>query len=145
MRAVVQRVLKSEVKVKEKTVAKIAKGFLVLLAIKNDDDEKKTVLMAKKIINLRIFSDDSHKMNLSLKDVDGDIMLVPQFTLYGNTKKGKRPSFANSAGPEKAKKLFDLVFKNIAAEGFIIKQGIFQADMKVFLINDGPVTVIIDL
>lgn len=145
MRAVVQRVLKSSVKVNKKIVSETGNGILVFLAIKDDDDTGKVKLMVDKIINLRIFSDSENKLNLSLKDVRGEIMLVSQFTLYGNTKKGSRPSFIESAKPEKAKKLFDLVFDDIRYKGIDVKKGVFQEDMEVFLINDGPVTVIIDI
>ncbi|NCD00540.1 D-tyrosyl-tRNA(Tyr) deacylase [bacterium] len=145
MRAVVQRVLKSSVKVNKKIVSETGNGILVFLAIKDDDDTGKVKLMVDKIINLRIFSDSENKLNLSLKDVRGEIMLVSQFTLYGNTKKGSRPSFIESAKPEKAKKLFDLVFDDIRYKGIDVKKGVFQEDMEVFLINNGPVTVIIDI
>lgn len=145
MRAVVERVSKAGVKVEGKLVSEIEKGFLVLLAIKKDDREKEALAMAKKIVDLRIFSDDGDKMNLSLKDVGGEILLISQFTLYGDTKKGNRPNFMDSARPQEAKRLFDLVFKNIKDREVNVKEGVFQTDMKVSLINDGPVTIIIDI
>ena len=145
MRAVIQRVKSANVKVDSKIVGKISKGLLILLAVHEDDKEEVIQKMADKIINLRIFSDSQDKMNLSIKDVEGEILVVSQFTLYGNCNKGKRPSFIESARPEKAIPFYEKFVKYIREQGIKIETGEFGADMKVELINDGPVTIIIDL
>jgi len=145
MRAVIQRVKSANVKVDSKIVGKISKGLLILLAVHEDDKEEVIQKMADKIINLRIFSDSQDKMNLSIKDVEGEILVVSQFTLYGNCNKGNRPSFIESARPEKAIPFYEKFVKYIREQGIKIETGEFGADMKVELINDGPVTIIIDL
>ena len=144
MRAVIQRVKEAEVKVDGKTIGKISKGLLVLLAIHQDDTEDKIKKMATKIINLRIFGDKDEKMNLSVKDVGGEILVVSQFTLYGDTSRGNRPSFIESARPEKAIPYYKKFVEKIKDSGPKTATGEFGAMMDVNLVNDGPVTIIID-
>ncbi len=144
MRAVIQRVKEAEVKVDGKTIGKISKGLLVLLAIHQDDTEDKIEKMATKIINLRIFGDKDEKMNLSVKDVGGEILVVSQFTLYGDTSRGNRPSFIESARPEKAIPYYKKFVEKIKDSGLKTATGEFGAMMDVNLVNDGPVTIIID-
>lgn len=145
MRAVIQAVSSANVKVDNKVVGKIKRGYLVLLAIHNDDVEDKIAKMADKIEGLRIFIDDNDKMNLSLKDVGGEILLVSQFTLYGDTKKGNRPSFVDSAKPVKAVPYYEKVVALLKDKGFKVETGYFGAMMSVSLVNEGPTTIIIDL
>jgi len=145
MRAVIQRVKNANVKVDDKIVGEIGKGLLVLLAIHEDDKEEVIQKMAEKIINLRIFSDSDEKMNLALKDVEGEILVVSQFTLYGNCNKGNRPSFIESAKPDKAIPFYEKFVEYLRKQGIKCETGKFGADMKVELINDGPVTIILDL
>jgi len=144
MRAVIQRVKEAEVKISGKTVGKIGKGLLVLLAVHVDDTEDKIEKMATKIINLRIFGDQADKMNLSVKDMGGEILVVSQFTLYGDISKGNRPSFIESAKPDKAVPYYGKFVERIRASGLKTATGEFGAMMEVSLINDGPVTIIID-
>lgn len=145
MRAVIQRVEQAEIDIAGKIVGKINMGLLVLLAIHEKDDEYLIKKMADKIINLRIFSDTEDKMNLSVKDVGGSILVVSQFTLYGDCKKGNRPSFVESAKPEKAIPFYEKFVKYIKDQDINTQTGRFGAMMSVKLINDGPVTIIIDL
>jgi len=144
MRAVIQRVKNAEVKIDGKIVGKIGKGLLVLLAVHQDDTEDKIEKMATKIINLRIFADKDDKMNLSIKDVGGEILVVSQFTLYGDISKGNRPSFIESAKPDKAVPYYEKFVEKIKVSGLKTATGEFGAMMEVSLINDGPVTIIID-
>ena len=144
MRAVIQRVKEAEVKISGKTVGKIGKGLLVLLAVHQDDTEDKIEKMATKIINLRIFGDQADKMNLSVKDMGGEILVVSQFTLYGDISKGNRPSFIESAKPDKAVPYYEKFVEKIKVSGLKTATGEFGAMMEVSLINDGPVTIIID-
>ena len=145
MRVVIQRVSSAKVEVENNIVGAIDKGLLVLAAWEESDTQEDIEWMCNKIVNQRIFSDDAGKMNLSLKEIDGSILLVSQFTLFASTKKGNRPSFIRSAKPDKAQ---DLYRKSIACiENLLsssIATGIFGADMKVNLENDGPVTIIMD-
>ncbi len=145
MRAVIQVVSSANVKVDSKTVGDINKGFLVLLAIHNDDMEDKIEKMADKIADLRIFTDEDDRMNLSLKDVGGEILVVSQFTLYGDTKKGNRPSFLESAKPVKAVPYYEKLVSLLKNKGFKVETGQFGAMMQVSLVNEGPTTIIIDL
>ncbi len=145
MRAVVQRVSRAQVGVNEKVIGKIEKGLLILFAVHIDDREEMIKKMADKILALRIFEDSDEKMNLSLKDIEGDVLVVSQFTLYGNTKKGNRPSFIESAKPEKAIPFYEKFLDCLLESNLKIQSGEFGADMNVELLNDGPVTVIIDL
>ena len=144
MRAVVQRVLNANVKVNEKTVGEIEKGLLVFLGIGNDDDNKDLGYMVDKILGLRIFEDNDNKMNLSLLDIKGEILVVSQFTLYGDVRKGRRPSFIDSAKPDIAEKMYNQFINKCEQKGVKTEKGVFGANMKVELVNDGPVTILID-
>lgn len=144
MRAVVQRVKYGSVTIDGKINGRIERGFVVLLGIHVDDTEEMARWLAKKIIGLRIFGDEEDKMNLSLKDIKGDLLVISQFTLYGNCEKGNRPSFIEAGRPEKAKPLYEAFVERLKKEIPKVETGIFGADMKVELLNDGPVTVVID-
>lgn len=145
MRAVVQRVLESSVKIDGVGVGKIDKGFLVLLGITHEDTEKDVDWLANKIKGLRVFEDENGKMNLGLDEIKGDILIVSQFTLYGNCIKGRRPGFTDAARPEVAIPLYESFIEKFKSFGIgKVETGRFGADMKVSLINDGPVTLIID-
>ena len=145
MKIVVQRVKNAKVDVEGKTVGKIDKGFLVLLGVTHEDTEEQADYLAKKLCNLRVFTDENDKMNLSLKDINGKLLIVSQFTLYADCTSGNRPSFTNAAKPDKAEKLYEYFCKQCEEKYNIeVKKGIFGADMKVELLNDGPVTIIIE-
>jgi len=144
MRAVVQRVKEGSVEIKNKEVGRIAQGLVILLGVGQDDNKKNAEYLAEKIINLRIFEDKEGKMNLSVKDIDGQILVISQFTLYGNCKKGRRPSFISAALPEEAEKLYEYFVKCIKNYGLKVETGEFQAMMLVKIYNDGPVTIILD-
>lgn len=145
MIAVIQRVSTASVTIEGATVGEIGSGLLVLLGVEEADDQSDVIWLAGKIANLRIFSDDQGVMNLSLKDTDGDLLLVSQFTLHASTKKGNRPSYIRAAKPEKAIPLYEAMKDRLSHElGKEISTGQFGADMKVGLVNDGPVTIIID-
>lgn len=145
MKIVLQRVKNAQVKVDEKSVGKIEKGLLIFLGIGKNDDEKITDKFVKKICNLRIFEDENKKMNKSVKDINGDILIISQFTLYANCKSGNRPSFTEASEPQKANELYEY-FKKMCSKELErnIQSGVFGADMKVELLNDGPVTIILD-
>ncbi len=143
MIAVVQRVLKSYVEVDGEIVSEIDKGINILLGVSKDDSEEDIDKLVNKIVNLRIFEDEKGKMNLSVLDIKGEALVVSQFTLLANIKKGRRPSFENAALPEEAKRLYDL-FVNKISLYLPTKTGVFGADMKVFILNDGPVTFILN-
>ena len=144
MRLVVQRVKKAEVKVDGNIVGKIDKGFLVLIGIKVGDTKEQADYLVKKLCNLRVFSDENDKMNLSIKDVKGKLLIVSQFTLYGDCSQGNRPSFIEAARPEEANPLYEYFCNQCELNNIEVQKGIFGADMKVELINDGPVTIIIE-
>ena len=145
MKIVVQRVKNAQVDVEGKTVGKIDTGFLVLLGVTHEDTEEQADYLAKKLCNLRVFTDENDKMNLSLKDVNGKLLIVSQFTLYADCTSGNRPSFTNAAKPDKAEKLYEYFCKQCKEKYNIeVEKGIFGADMKVELLNDGPVTIIIE-
>ena len=144
MRAVIQRVSKASVEVDNQKISQINQGMLVLLGIKKGDTIKEAELLAKKAVNLRIFADKANKMNLSLLDINGQVIVVSQFTLYGNCKKGRRPSFVEAALPEKADSLYQYFVQYLKNENVYVQTGQFQAFMQVELINDGPVTFILD-
>ncbi|MDD3656014.1 MAG: D-aminoacyl-tRNA deacylase [Atribacterota bacterium] len=144
MKAIIQRVSKALVRVENEKIAQIECGMLVLLGVKNDDTEKEAELLAKKTVNLRIFSDKEGKMNLSLLDIQGEALVVSQFTLYGNCKKGRRPSFIDAALPEKADLLYQHYVQCLKNDNISVQTGQFQAMMQVELINEGPVTIILD-
>ena len=144
MKLVVQRVKKAEVKVDGNIVGKIDKGFLVLIGIKVGDTKEQADYLVKKLCNLRVFSDENDKMNLSIKDVKGKLLIVSQFTLYGDCSQGNRPSFIEAARPEEANPLCEYFCNQCELNNIEVQKGIFGADMKVELINDGPVTIIIE-
>jgi D-tyrosyl-tRNA(Tyr) deacylase len=144
MRAVVQRVSQGWVKIGDRMVAEIARGLVVLLAVGSGDAGDDASYVADKVLNLRIFPDDEGKFNLSVLDVRGEILLVSQFTLYGDCRKGRRPSFTGAALPEHAARLYEAVAGRLAASGLKVATGEFQAMMSVGIINDGPVTMLVD-
>lgn len=144
MKLVVQRVKKAEVKVDGNIIGKIDKGFLVLIGIKVGDTKEQADYLVKKLCNLRVFSDENDKMNLSIKDVKGKLLIVSQFTLYGDSSQGNRPSFIEAARPEEANPLYEYFCNQCELNNIEVQKGIFGADMKVELINDGPVTIIIE-
>ena len=144
MRAVVQLVSKASVRVKEKQVSQIGPGLLVLLGVHRDDTEKDAVLLAGKIANLRVFPDRDRLMNLSVLDVGGDMLVVSQFTLYGDCRKGRRPSYSGAAPPALANRLYELFMEETRKTGIPVAAGEFQALMDVELINQGPVTLLLD-
>ena len=145
MKALIQRVTSASVKVDGKIVGKIGKGFLVFLGIYEEDTEEKIEKLTKKIVNLRIFNDENDKMNLSIKDVKGEILLISQFTLCADTRKGNRPSFVSAKNPKDANMIYEKTIENIKNENIVVEKGIFGADMKVELLNDGPVTILLDI
>ncbi|KAF0218469.1 MAG: D-tyrosyl-tRNA(Tyr) [Geobacteraceae bacterium] len=144
MKAVIQRVSEARVVVEGKTVGAIEKGTLVLLGVEKGDTAKDADWLAEKIINLRVFEDEAGKMNLSLLDINGEILAVSQFTLAGNCSKGRRPSFDDAAPPQEANTLYGYFVSKVWELGIPVQTGIFQADMKVSLTNDGPVTFILE-
>ena len=145
MKLVIQRVTQSQVSVDGKIIGKIGHGFLVLLGIKNSDTKADADYLVRKLINLRVFTDENDKMNLSLKDVNGELLIISQFTLYGDCKKsGNRPSFSDAAKPDLAISLYEYFINECKKLIPIVETGIFGADMKINLLNDGPVTIIID-
>lgn len=144
MRVVVQRVKHASVTINGTVNGKINNGFLVLLGIQSTDSEQDVDYLVKKVTNLRIFSDENNKMNLSLKDVNGELLIVSQFTLYANCKEGNRPSFVEAAKPDVAIPLYEYFVSECKKIIPVVETGIFGADMKVDLLNDGPVTIIMD-
>ena len=144
MRVVVQRVKHASVTINGTVNGKINNGFLVLLGIQSTDSEQDVDYLVKKVTNLRIFSDENDKMNLSLKDVNGELLIVSQFTLYANCKEGNRPSFVEAAKPDIAIPLYEYFVSECKKIIPVVETGIFGADMKVDLLNDGPVTIIMD-
>ncbi|MDD7306361.1 MAG: D-aminoacyl-tRNA deacylase [Peptoniphilaceae bacterium] len=144
MRAIVQKVKNAKVVVDTNEISKINQGLLVFLGVKETDSEKDLEYIKRKIENLRIFEDEDEKMNLSVKDVDGSILVVSQFTLFGDVRKGNRPSFIEAARPDKAEKYYEILVKELRDDGFAVKTGKFQTHMQVSLLNDGPVTIQVD-
>lgn len=144
MKAVVQRVSEASVSIAGKTVGAIGKGFLILLGITGDDTPELCAYLAEKCAGLRVFTDENDKMNLSLRDVAGEVLVVSQFTLYGDCRKGKRPSFIAAARPETAIPLYERFVAELRDRGLHVETGEFGADMAVSLVNDGPVTLILD-
>ena len=144
MKLVIQRVSSAKLEVDGKIVSEIDKGMLVLLGISNTDNSSQIEWLAKKLVDLRIFADENSKMNLSINDVQGEILLVPQFTLYANCKKGRRPDFNNAARPDIAEKLYLEFAEELKKNGIDPRLGIFGAHMNVSLTNDGPVTIILE-
>ncbi|HCA06786.1 MULTISPECIES: D-aminoacyl-tRNA deacylase [unclassified Chryseobacterium] len=144
MKIVIQRVSEASVKVDGKIVGEIGKGLMLLTGIDENDEKADADWLVQKILNLRIFGDEDDKLNLSVKDISGEILCISQFTLIADYKKGNRPSFIKAAKPDKAIPLFDYFKEEIAKSGLKTESGIFGADMKVSLINDGPVTIVMD-
>ncbi len=145
MKLVIQKVKKAQVEVNNQIVGKIDKGYMVLLGVKKGDNRDNADYLARKLCNLRIFEDENEKMNLSIKDVQGSLLVISQFTLYGNTKDGNRPSFIEAEEPEKANELYEYFMEKCKENGIEkIEKGIFGAHMEVSLINDGPNTIIME-
>ena len=144
MRAVVQRVKQTSLSVDGELISSIPFGLTVFLGVKVGDTEKEAAYLAKKIAGLRIFEDENGKMNLSVKDVGGEVLLVSQFTLYGDATKGNRPSFTLAERPEIAEPLYEFAVKELSSYGVTVKKGVFGADMKIEQYNDGPVTILLE-
>lgn len=144
MRAVIQRVSQAAVEVDGKIISQIDMGMVVLLGIRQEDVAEDAIYLAKKISTLRIFDDSEGKMNRSLSEVNGAVLVISQFTLYANTRKGRRPSFIEAALPEKAESLYEFFIRTLKTENVLVQKGIFGAVMKVKIYNEGPVTIIID-
>ena len=145
MKFVIQRVTHAKVEVEQKIIGSIQNGYLVLIGIAEDDNEEIADKLVKKLLGLRIFADENGKTNLSLKDVNGSLLLVSQFTLYADCRKGNRPSFVNAGNPEKANELYEYIIKECNKEIDVVQTGIFGAHMEVALINDGQFTVVLDV
>lgn len=144
MKAVIQRVSEASVRVEGDVVGKIGPGLVILLGVSVEDSEDDVAYLAEKIPNLRIFNDDQGKMNRSLLEIGGQVLAISQFTLYGNTRKGRRPSFIEAALPEKAEPLYEMLMARWREEGIVVEQGVFGAEMLVSIHNDGPVTIILE-
>ncbi len=144
MRAVIQRVSRAKVSVDSETTGEIGKGILVLLGVSREDSEKEANYLLEKILNLRIFEDESGKMNLSMLDISGELLVVSQFTLYGDSRKGRRPSYIEAAVPEIANNLYEYFVNQARQQLSKVETGRFQAMMDVELVNDGPVTILLD-
>ena len=144
MKFVIQRVKEASCTVDNAVTGQISKGFCVLIGVSNEDSKEIADKMIKKLIGMRIFEDENGKTNLALKDVDGSLLLISQFTLYADCKKGNRPSFINAGNPELANDLYEYIIAECKKEIPIVEQGIFGADMKISLINDGPFTIVLD-
>lgn len=144
MRVVIQKVSEASVVVEGETIGAIGKGFMLLVGVGHDDGEADVAYLARKIANLRVFEDEQEKMNLALKDVEGEILSISQFTLLANTKKGNRPSFVEAASPELGDKLYEQLNASLRAQGFKVETGKFGAHMDVKLVNQGPITILID-
>lgn len=144
MKFVIQRVTRAQVSVNSEIIGKIGKGFLVLVGIGRSDDEKIADKLVQKLVNMRIFEDENGKTNLGLKDVGGELLIISQFTLYADCKKGNRPSFTEAGAPQEADRLYEYILEKCRAEIETVQHGEFGADMKVELLNDGPFTIILD-
>ena len=144
MRAVLQRVSKAEVSVEGRVIGSIAHGFMVLLGVAKDDSEKDAAYIADKTLGLRVFADEAGKMNLALKQVGGELLVISQFTLLADTESGRRPSFIRAAAPDEAKRLYEHFLSLVRNGGVKVETGEFGAMMAVSLVNDGPVTIILD-
>ena len=144
MKLVVQRVKNAKVEVKEKVVGKIDKGYMILVGMTHEDTKETVEYLAKKVCSLRVFSDENGKMNLNIKDINGEMLIVSQFTLYADCVRGNRPSFTNAAKPEEANMLYEYFCEKVSENGIKVEKGIFGADMQVSLLNDGPVTIILE-
>ena len=144
MRAVVQRVKSSKVSVDDKITGSIGRGLTVLIGVEDGDTQKDAEYIAKKVCSLRVFDDDEGVMNLSVQDIDGEILAVSQFTLLGDVRKGNRPSYFQAAAPEEASSLYRKTVELMANKGVHVEEGVFQADMLVEINNDGPVTILLE-
>jgi D-tyrosyl-tRNA(Tyr) deacylase len=144
VRSVVQRVTRASVRVDAQVTGEIGAGLLILLGVSRTDNQESSVYLAEKIANLRIFSDSAGKMNLSLTDIGGSALVVSQFTLYGDTRGGRRPSYIQAAPPEEANRLYEEFVSAMRGLGIKVETGVFQAHMQVELVNDGPVTILLD-
>jgi D-tyrosyl-tRNA(Tyr) deacylase len=144
LRAVIQRVTRASVSVDGRVAGEVAAGLMVLLGVGGQDNPESAAYLAEKIVNLRIFSDDAGKMNLSLLDTGGAALVVSQFTLYGDTRGGRRPSYIQAAPPEEANRLYEEFVRSMRALGVTVETGVFQAHMQVEMVNDGPVTILLD-
>lgn len=144
MKLLVQRVANANVKVDDKIVGKVDKGFLVLCGVTHTDTKETADYLVKKLLNLRVFEDENEKMNLSLKQVNGELLIVSQFTLYADTSSGNRPSFINAAKPDMANELYEYFCSQCAKEGIHVEKGVFGTHMEVSLLNDGPVTIMLE-
>lgn len=144
MKLVVQRVKRASVEVENKIVGKVEQGFLVLLGVGPEDTKEIADFLVQKLIKLRVFEDENGKMNLSIKDVNGELLIVSQFTLYADCTGGNRPSFTNAAKPDKANELYEYFISKCKEENIKVEYGIFAADMQVELVNDGPVTILLE-
>nr|WP_300325061.1 D-aminoacyl-tRNA deacylase [uncultured Anaerostipes sp.] len=144
MKFVIQRVNEASVTIQEETAGQIKKGFLVLIGVGREDTKETADKYVKKMLGLRIFEDENGKTNLSLKDVDGELLLVSQFTLYANCKKGNRPSFIEAGDPGKAEELYEYIIEQCRKEIPVVETGVFGAEMQVSLVNDGPFTIVLE-
>ena len=144
MKLVIQRVTEANVKINEEEVSRIGKGYLVLIGINQADTKEIADYLIKKLLNLRIFEDENEKLNLSIKDINGELLLVSQFTLYGDCSRGNRPSFTEAARPEYAKELYNYFVEECKKEIKVVKEGKFGSYMKINLTNDGPATIIME-
>ena len=144
MKFVIQRVMESEVKVEGETLGTIGKGFMVLIGVSNSDTKEIADRMVKKMLGLRIFEDEQGKTNLSLDAVGGSLLLISQFTLYANCKKGNRPSFIEAGAPDMAEEMYEYIISKCKEQVEVVERGRFGADMKVSLVNDGPFTIVLD-
>lgn len=144
MKLVIQRVANAQVEVDKKIVGKINKGYLVLFGVKEGDTIEQADALAEKLCKLRIFEDENEKMNLSINDIEGELLIVSQFTLYANCEKGNRPSFVETMEPKKANEMYEYFIERCKEKVKKVERGIFGADMKVTLLNDGPVTIILE-
>lgn len=144
MKLVVQRVTKADVKVNNKVVGEIGNGFVVLVGIGTHDTHDEVDYLVQKLIKLRVFTDENEKMNLSIKDVEGELLIISQFTLYADCNKGNRPSFVNAAKPDMANELYEYFITKCKEQEIKVETGIFGADMQINLVNDGPVTIIME-
>ena len=144
MKFVIQRVTEANVKVDGKVIGEISKGFMVLIGVGHEDTKEIADKMVKKLVGLRIFEDENGKTNLSLADVDGQLLLISQFTLYANCKKGYRPSFIEAGAPDAANEMYEYIISECKKTVPVVERGSFGADMKVSLVNDGPFTIILD-
>jgi len=144
MRVVLQRVKEAHVDVAGATVGSISTGLLILFGVTSIDTRQDADYLANKIISLRIFPDDEHRMNRSILEVGGSLLVVSQFTLYGDCRKGRRPSFDQAAPPEQARQLYEYFIERLSSRNIIVQTGVFQAEMQIHLVNDGPVTFVLD-